>query len=88
MQPLLQGSFLLKEVAPISQNLSTLGAAGLGALDYLDRGERPSAAWVTEQLAMIEQAKKPHAELLLVVTPAFQKLVEASAGQGTALPAK
>ena len=35
LQPLFEKSFLLKEVAPISQNLSALGAAGLAALDYL-----------------------------------------------------
>ena len=66
-------SFLLKEVAPISQNLSALGASGLAALDYLDRGERPPDAWVTQQLAVVEQAKKPQAQLLLMVAPSVAK---------------
>ena len=39
LQPQFEKSLLLKEVAPVSQNLSALGAAGLAALDYLDRGE-------------------------------------------------
>jgi hexosaminidase len=81
LRPLLEQSFLLNEVGPISQNLSALGGAGLAALDYLDRSERAPTAWVSQQLAMIEQAKKPQAELLLMVTPAVQKLVEASAAQ-------
>src|SRR6202789_4283244 len=35
LQPLLQNSFLLKEVAPVSQNLAGLGAAGLQAVAYI-----------------------------------------------------
>ena len=81
LQPLFEKSLLLKEIAPISQNLSALGAAGLAALDYLDRGEHPPAAWVTEQLAVVEQAKRPQAQLLLMVAPSVGKLIQASAGQ-------
>jgi hexosaminidase len=81
LQPMFDKSLLLKEVAPISQNLSALGAAGLAALDYLDRGEPAPAAWVTQRLAVVEQAKKPQAQLLLVVVPAVEKLIQASAGQ-------
>jgi hexosaminidase len=80
LQPLIEKSLLLKEVAPVSQNLSALGAAGLAALDYLDRGEHASAEWVTRQLALVEQAKKPQGQLLLVVVPSVEKLIRASAG--------
>jgi hexosaminidase len=92
LQPMFEKSLLLKEVAPISQNLSALGAAGLAALDYLDRGEPAPAAWVTQQLAAVEQAKKPQAQLLIMVAPAVEKLIQASAGQpassASSLPAK
>jgi hexosaminidase len=81
LQPLFEKAFLVKEVAPVSQNLSALGAAGLAALDYL-RGEHAPAGWVTEQLAVVEQAKKPQAQLLLVITPSIEKLIRASAGTG------
>jgi len=81
LQPMFESSLLLKEASPISQNLSALGAAGLAALDYLDRGEPAPAAWVSQQLAVVEQAKKPQAQLLLVVVPAVEKLIQASAGQ-------
>lgn len=80
LQPLIEKSLLLKEVAPVSQNLSALGAAGLAALDYLDRGEHAPADWVTQQLALVEQAKKPQGQLLLVVVPSVEKLIRASAG--------
>jgi len=86
LQPLIEKSLLLKEVAPVSQNLSALGAAGLAALDYLDRGEHAPADWVTQQLALVEQAKKPQGQLLLVLVPSVEKLIRASAG-GAASPA-
>jgi hexosaminidase len=90
LQPQFEKSLLLKEVAPISQNLSALGAAGLTALDYLDRGEPAPAAWVAAQLALVEQAGKPQAQLLLVVAPSVGKLIQASAGQAapSSSPAK
>jgi len=95
LQPLFEKSSLLREVAPISQTLSSLGAAGLAALDYLDRGEHPPAAWITQQLALVEQAKKPQAQLLVVVAPSVEELIQASAGPASSsssppptLPAK
>ncbi|HKF03152.1 MAG TPA: family 20 glycosylhydrolase [Candidatus Sulfotelmatobacter sp.] len=81
LRPLLQQSSLLQEIAPISQNLAMLGAAGLQALDYLDRGQTEPDLWKTQQMAVIDQAKKPDAGLLLMVTAPVQQLVEASSGQ-------
>jgi hexosaminidase len=78
LQPLLQNSFLLKEVAPVSQNLASLGAAGLQALDYIDAHKAPPEDWKREQVAAIQLAAKPAADLVLAVAPAVQKLVEAS----------
>jgi len=78
LHPLLQQSALLQENTPISQNLAMLGAAGLQALDYLDRGQPEPDLWKTQQLTVIEQAKKPVAGLLLVVAAPVQQLVEAS----------
>jgi hexosaminidase len=91
LQPMFEKSLLLKDVAPLSQNLSALGAVGLAALDNLDRGEPAPAAWVTQQLAAVEQAKKPRAQLVIVVAPAVEKLIQASGGQpasSSSLPAK
>ncbi len=88
LQPQFEKSLLLQEVAPLSQNLSALGAAGLAALDYLDRGEPAPAAWVTAQLALVEQATKPQAQLLIMVAPSVGKLIQASAGQPTPSSAK
>jgi hexosaminidase len=82
LRPLLQQSALLQEDIPVSQNLAMLGAAGLQALDYLGKGQPEPDLWKSQQMAVIEQAKKPVAGLLLMVVAPVQQLVEAS-GQGS-----
>src|SRR5580700_5361099 len=84
LQPLLQNSFLLKEVALVSRNLAALGAAGLKALDNIDARKPTVAEWRQQQIAAIQQAAKPTADLVLAVASAVQKLVEASSGGAVA----
>jgi hexosaminidase len=81
LHPLLDRSSLLREDEPLSQNLSALGTAGLQALDYLDKGQTAPDAWNSQQVALIEQAKKPMADVLLMVVAPVQQLVEASSAQ-------
>jgi hexosaminidase len=88
LQPLAANSFLLKEALPLSQDLSALGDAGLRAMDYVDRGERAPEAWRTTQFDLVELAKKPRAQLLLMVAPSVEKLIEATATGTPALPGK
>jgi len=87
--PLEQQSALVQEVAPIAQNLSTLGAAGLQALEYMDGGQPAPSDWVTAQTAQIEQVKKPGSQqVLLMVAAPVEKLVAASADQSWKASAK
>jgi hexosaminidase len=79
LQRTLEKSELLKEDIPVSEALSRLGVVGLEALDYLDRGERPPAAWVVQQRSFLETLKKPLAELRLAIAPSIEKLVNAAA---------
>ena len=81
LHPMLEQSSLLQEDAPISQNLAMLGGAGLQALEYLDKGQPEPDLWKTEQLAVIAQAKKPVAGLLLQVTAPVEQLVQAAVSQ-------
>ncbi len=64
---------------PASEALRRLGSIGLKALDYLDRGERPPAAWVAQQRSFLESLKKPIDELRLAIAPSIEKLVTAAA---------
>jgi hypothetical protein len=88
LQPLEQRSFLVKDVAATSQDLSALGAAGLAALDAIAKGQPASDSWKSQQLAVVEQAKKPKAQLLLIPAPAVQKLIEAAAAGGACFAAR
>jgi len=82
LHPLLEQSFLLHEVMPLSENLSALAAAGQQALDYLDKSEPSPESWRTQQLMLVEQGKTPTADLLLMVVAPIQQLIEASGGPG------
>jgi hexosaminidase len=83
LQPLARRSFLVKEVAQTSQDLSALGAAGLAALDFIAKGGGAPGSWKAEQTAAIQQIQKPKAQLLLMPADAVQKLVDAAAGGGS-----
>jgi hexosaminidase len=78
LHPLLDQSFLLQEDIPLSQNLSALGVAGLQALDYLDKSQTAPDSWKAQQLALLDQVKKPQAGLLLMVAAPVEQLIEAS----------
>jgi len=81
LQPLLGQTFLLQEDVPLSQNLSALGAAGLQALDYLDKSQPAPDSWRIQQLALMDRAKARQADMLLMVVVPVQQLVEDSAAQ-------
>jgi hypothetical protein len=82
LQPLAQRSFLVLEVAGRSQDLSAVGSAGLAALDAIAKVQPAPDSWKLQQLASIDAAKKPKAQLLLIPAPAVQKLIEAAASGG------
>src|SRR5712692_225387 len=82
LQPLAQRSFLVQEVAGRSQDLAELGSAGLAALDAIAKAQPAADSWKAQQLASIDAAKKPKAQLLLIPAPAVQKLIEAAAAGG------
>jgi hexosaminidase len=83
LQPLAQRSFLVREVAQNSKDLSALGAAGLDALDFIAKGGGAPADWKAQQLTAIAEIQKPKAQLLMMPAPVVQKLVEAAAAGGT-----
>ena len=76
LQPLLHSSFFLQQDAAISSTLSQLGSTGLQALDYLEHGTSAPGDWKSTQLTMIQNAAKPSSQLLLMITPGIQHLVD------------
>lgn len=77
LAPIIAKSSVLKELAPVSQNLSALGAAGFEALGYIDRGEKPPADWKAQALASVQKAQDPQADVYIAITPAIEALVNA-----------
>jgi hexosaminidase len=75
--PALQNSQALDEVTPVSQNLAAAGAIGLQALHMITSHSAPQAGWVDQQVTQLEPMKKPQADLLLMVVPPVEKLVQA-----------
>jgi hexosaminidase len=88
LQPLTRRSFLAKEIAATSQDLSAIAGVGLAALDLMAKGGAVPDDWKTQQLAIIEQTKNPKAQLLLVPTPSIQRLLEAVGAGGSCGSAK
>lgn len=80
LHPLLESSALLREDAPVSQNLAMLGAAGLQALDYVVKSAPEPDLWKSQQLAAVAEAKKPVAGLLLQVAAPVEQLVQSATG--------
>jgi hexosaminidase len=83
LKPLLEQSFLLMEDQPLSEDLATLSAAGLQALDALGKSQPLPEAWRTEQLTVVERSMKPRANLVIMVAPSIQKLIEAASSHSS-----
>jgi hexosaminidase len=79
---LAQKSFLAREAAGSSRDLSAIGAAGLAALDAMARGKPLSADEQSQLNAVLTAAAKPKAQLLLVPVAPVQKLVAAASAPG------
>lgn len=88
-QSLAKRSFLAREGAARSQDLSALGDIGLAALATLSKGEPQTEAWKTQETQAIEGMTKQKAQLLLIPTAAVQDLVNAvSQGGGCSVAPK
>jgi hexosaminidase len=84
LHPVLEKSFLLKEISPISANLSAISNSGLLALEYLSNRSTAPESWRAQQLAQLDAAKVPTADVLLMVVEPVEQLVEATANSSPA----
>jgi hexosaminidase len=81
LHPFLAQSILLQEDIQLSQNLSAVGAAGLEALEYIDKSQSVPDAWKAQQLTMLDQAEKRSADMLLMVVAPVRQLIDPRANQ-------
>ena len=75
---LAQKSFLAKEAIATSQDLSSIGAAGLAALDALTSAKPLSSEQQSQFNAALTEAAKPKSQLLLMPVSPIKKLVDAA----------
>jgi len=79
LNPVIDRSPALKEIKPLAQNLSQLGATGMEALTYLKLGMPPPREWREQSLAKVDEATKPYGALEFVVVAGVKQLVNAAA---------
>jgi hexosaminidase len=78
VERIIERSFLLREIAPLSEAVFQLIATGLQALEYLEFRRKPPKAWKTETALLLEGFEKPQAEIIVAIYPAVKKLTEAA----------
>jgi hexosaminidase len=81
LQPLLERSYLTRDLAPVSHNLSRVAEIGLQALDDLQQNHLVSADTRQRKIEVLKAAARPQAVLLLMVAPSVELLVEATRTQ-------
>jgi hexosaminidase len=78
LQPLLAGSSLTHELAPMSTNLKQSAGIGLDALSSLERHKPVSPSVQAQQLDTLRKLQAPEAVLLNAIVPGVEQLVQAS----------
>jgi hexosaminidase len=79
---LAQKSFLAKQAAATSSDLSAIGAAGLQALDAIAAGTQLASDQQTQLNSLLTEATKPKGQLVLIPVSSIKKLVDAASRPG------
>jgi len=75
LKELIEISPVLKEIEPLSENLSIISALALERISIKERGQTPDPRWIERAKRTLEKAKKPVAELELLVAEPIEKLI-------------
>ncbi|MGD1006273.1 MAG: family 20 glycosylhydrolase [Ignavibacteriaceae bacterium] len=78
---IIQSSPILREMTPMALNLKLLAEAGLKAINFINKNQKPDADWINESIILLEAAKKSYGQCELPVTSAFEKLFKVAAGK-------
>lgn len=66
---------ILKEIEPLSQNLSKIASIALEAIEYINNNKPTTQSWIEQNLVFVEEAKKPYGQAELMIVSAVEKLV-------------
>lgn len=81
LSPSISERFLLQEAAPLSRNLTEVGAVGLSALQFIRSGRSAPADWAQRQTRRLSAMEQPQAEVTLAAASSVRLLVNIAAGQ-------
>jgi hexosaminidase len=82
-QPLIDGDGLLAELAPLSKDLSALGAAGLKILDAIASGQQLPADFVTQLKADLTRIERPVVEVRMAAARPVKLLLDVATAPKT-----
>ena len=77
LQAIINTSPVLREIESLSQDLTTISEIGMAAGNYYSSRQKPSAAWHERSLELLEAARKPRGQVMLMVVDPIEKLVKA-----------
>ena len=80
LRPILEQSFLLKEIIPLSEDVASLAEAGLEAANYLESQVKASPSWLEKVSLLLNRPQRPEYELLVMIVPALWRLAEDASG--------
>jgi hexosaminidase len=78
MSPILEQSFLLEEIRPLTETIGDLCSSGLQAVGYIESGQRAPETWQKQTADLLSRAEKPQAEMLPSLVDSIRKLAEAA----------
>ncbi len=75
--PIINSSAILKEIEPLSQNLSDLAGIGLAALDLIENQNNADAQWITNANLVLEKSLISYGKVQIAIVSGIKKLVQA-----------
>jgi hexosaminidase len=78
VMPLLEANGILSETVPVATTLDEVCKAGLEALASLRARKPAKTGWTQAKLALLTEAAKPKADMLIEIVPGVKKLVAAA----------
>ena len=79
LEPVSDRAPALKEIKPLSKNLSVLGGLGLESMSYLKLGMPPPKEWRDVSIAKLDEAAKPYGAVEFAVIQSVKQLIVATA---------
>jgi hexosaminidase len=76
LKPILEESPLLNEIIPLSEDAAALAEAGFQALEYIAEDQEAPLSFVEKVLPLLNPPRKPEHELLIMIAPGVEKLVQ------------